>query len=93
MGGEGIHGTARVAKYAQAPDYHRYLWDRLNALSAWLDIEVPGQLRQPGFYVSAGPGINLPAWAGRDVEVFGTPAYRGDLRAYHLVANRIQLYR
>jgi epoxyqueuosine reductase len=34
--------TGRVAKYAQAPDYHRYLWDRLNALSAWLDVEVPG---------------------------------------------------
>jgi epoxyqueuosine reductase len=34
--------AARVAKYAQAPDYHRYLWDRLNALSAWLDVEVPG---------------------------------------------------
>jgi hypothetical protein len=59
----------------------------------YLDIDVPGQLRQPGFYVTAGPGINLPAWAGKDVEVFGTPAYRGDLRAYHLVTNRIQLSR
>src|SRR5262249_15875300 len=35
----------------------------------YLDIDVPGQLRQPGFYVSAGPNINLPAWAGKDVEV------------------------
>jgi epoxyqueuosine reductase len=34
--------AARVAKYAQAPDYHPYLWERLNALSAWLDAEVPG---------------------------------------------------
>ena len=34
--------TAKVAKYAQAPEYHRYLWDRLNALSAWLDVEAPG---------------------------------------------------
>ncbi|HEX3149155.1 MAG TPA: tRNA epoxyqueuosine(34) reductase QueG, partial [Gemmataceae bacterium] len=34
--------SARVAKYAQAPDYHRYLWNRLNILAAWLDAEVPG---------------------------------------------------
>jgi epoxyqueuosine reductase len=40
VGGE--RSPARVAKYAQAPDYHRYLWDRLNALSGWLDAEVPG---------------------------------------------------
>ncbi len=33
---------ARVAKYAAAPDYHRYLWDRLNELTAWLEAEVPG---------------------------------------------------
>lgn len=60
----------------------------------FLDVYVPGRLRQPGFYVTAGPGINLAAWAGRDVEVSGAPpAYRGDLRAYYLVATRIQLYR
>ena len=41
-GGERSSAPARVAKYAQAPDYHRYLWDRLNALAAWLDAEVPG---------------------------------------------------
>ena len=41
-GGEGGPGPARVAKYAQAPDYHQFLWDRLNALSAWLDAGVPG---------------------------------------------------
>jgi epoxyqueuosine reductase len=34
--------TAKVAKYAQAPDYHRYFWDRLNVLATWLDAEVPG---------------------------------------------------
>jgi epoxyqueuosine reductase len=34
--------AAHVAKYAQAPDYHPYLWERLNALAAWLDGEVPG---------------------------------------------------
>jgi epoxyqueuosine reductase len=33
---------ARVAKYAQAPDYHRVLWDRLNVLAGWLDGQVPG---------------------------------------------------
>jgi epoxyqueuosine reductase len=34
--------TGRVAKYAQGADYHKDLWGRLNALSAWLDTEVPG---------------------------------------------------
>jgi epoxyqueuosine reductase len=32
----------RIAKYAQGPDYHRFIWDRLNDLSAWLEAEVPG---------------------------------------------------
>ncbi len=38
------HGSpvARVASYAQGPAYHRYIWDRLNALAAWLEVEVPG---------------------------------------------------
>jgi epoxyqueuosine reductase len=40
VGGEGFR--ASVAKYAQAPDYHQFLWDRLNALAAWLDAAVPG---------------------------------------------------
>ena len=31
-----------VAKYARGPDYHRFTWDRLNALAAWLKREVPG---------------------------------------------------
>jgi epoxyqueuosine reductase len=33
---------ARVAAYAQGPDYHRYIWDRINELSAWLEAEVSG---------------------------------------------------
>lgn len=37
---EGV--TGRVAAYAQGPEYHRFLWDRLNDLSAWLEAEVPG---------------------------------------------------
>ncbi|MDY3561669.1 tRNA epoxyqueuosine(34) reductase QueG [Gemmata sp. JC673] len=32
----------RVAAYAAGPDYHRYIWDRLNALAAWLEEQVPG---------------------------------------------------
>lgn len=36
----GVSGS--VAKYAQSPDYHRFIWDRLNPLAAWLDNEVPG---------------------------------------------------
>lgn len=34
--------NGRVAAYAQGPDYHRYIWDRINALAAWLEAEVPG---------------------------------------------------
>jgi epoxyqueuosine reductase len=38
------HGppVGRVAAYAAGPDYHRFIWDRLNDLSAWLEAEVPG---------------------------------------------------
>jgi len=31
-----------VAKYATGPDYHRFLWDKLNDLAAWLEAERPG---------------------------------------------------
>jgi epoxyqueuosine reductase len=34
--------SGRVARYAAGPDYHRFIWDRLNALAAWLEAEVPG---------------------------------------------------
>jgi epoxyqueuosine reductase len=34
--------TGRVARYAQGRDYHRDIWDRLNALAAWLEAESPG---------------------------------------------------
>lgn len=33
---------ARVAKYAQGPDYHPLMWGRLNTLAAWLEDAVPG---------------------------------------------------
>src|SRR5262249_23263551 len=33
---------ARVAAYAAGPDYHRFIWDRINALAAWLEAEVLG---------------------------------------------------
>lgn len=32
----------RVARYARGPDYHRFVWDRENALAGWLMREVPG---------------------------------------------------
>lgn len=35
-------GTARVARYAQGPDYHDVLRDQLNQLLAWVQHEVPG---------------------------------------------------
>ncbi len=40
--GGGSSPLARVASYAAGPDYHRYIWDRLNALAAWLEDEAPG---------------------------------------------------
>ena len=34
--------AARIARYAAGPDYHRYLWDRLNLLADWLRAAAPG---------------------------------------------------
>ncbi|HEV3438553.1 MAG TPA: tRNA epoxyqueuosine(34) reductase QueG [Gemmata sp.] len=34
--------SGRVASYAAGPDYHRFVWDRINSLSDWLMAEVPG---------------------------------------------------
>ena len=34
--------TGKVASYAAGPDYHQFIWDRLNAISDWLMTEVPG---------------------------------------------------
>jgi epoxyqueuosine reductase len=42
LGREAGVGLARVAAYAAGPDYHRFIWDRLNALAAWLEEQVPG---------------------------------------------------
>jgi epoxyqueuosine reductase len=33
---------SRIAAYAQGPEYHRFIWDRMNDLAAWLEAEVPG---------------------------------------------------
>jgi epoxyqueuosine reductase len=32
----------QVASYAAGPDYHRFIWDRLNQLADWLASAVPG---------------------------------------------------
>ena len=34
--------VGKVASYAQGPDYHRLIWDRLNDLAEWLEAERPG---------------------------------------------------
>ncbi|MBA4064747.1 MAG: tRNA epoxyqueuosine(34) reductase QueG [Isosphaera sp.] len=39
---DGRGSPGRVAAYAAGPDYHRFVWDRINALAAWLEAEVPG---------------------------------------------------
>jgi len=39
---DGPSAGARIARYALGPDYHRFIWDKLNALAAWLMAEVPG---------------------------------------------------
>ena len=36
------HPAGRVAKYAAGPDYHRFVWDRINELAAWLEGAAPG---------------------------------------------------
>lgn len=33
--------AVQIAKYALVPDYHRFLWDKLNALRSWLLSEYP----------------------------------------------------
>ena len=36
-------GTAgNIAKYAQGPDYHEFIWEKLNTFRDWLMAEVPG---------------------------------------------------
>jgi epoxyqueuosine reductase len=40
--GSSFSRIARVAAYAAGPDYHRFIWDRLNTLAAWLEAESPG---------------------------------------------------
>jgi epoxyqueuosine reductase len=42
-----ISNWGKVARYAQGPDYHRVLWDRLNELAAWLEAEWPGSRTEP----------------------------------------------
>lgn len=39
---DGSSPRGRVAAYAAGPDYHRFIWDRLNRLAAWLEAEAPG---------------------------------------------------
>ena len=34
--------AGRVAAYAAGPDYHEFIWERLNALGDWLEAEAPG---------------------------------------------------
>jgi epoxyqueuosine reductase len=40
----GTRHSGRVARYAAGPDYHRFLWDRLNLLADWLAAAAPGSV-------------------------------------------------
>jgi epoxyqueuosine reductase len=42
LGLEYGRGSGGVAAYARGPDYHRYIWDRVNHLRDWLAVLVPG---------------------------------------------------
>lgn len=35
---------SRIAKYAHGPDYHEFIWAKLNHLRDWLQREVPGSV-------------------------------------------------
>jgi epoxyqueuosine reductase len=37
-----LQSPGKIAAYAAGPDYHRFIWDRINLLAAWLQAEVPG---------------------------------------------------
>jgi epoxyqueuosine reductase len=66
-----IEGEPRVSRYAWGEDYHDVLKDKLRALAAWLDVELPGHRHKPcvdtspltekSFAVAAGLG-----WQGRN---------------------------
>jgi epoxyqueuosine reductase len=36
-----VPSSGKVARYARGPDYHRVLWDKLDRLLEWLQLEVP----------------------------------------------------
>ena len=38
----GLEYGGREGPTPPGPDYHRFIWDRLNALAAWLEAEAPG---------------------------------------------------
>ncbi|MEZ6139420.1 MAG: tRNA epoxyqueuosine(34) reductase QueG [Zavarzinella sp.] len=41
-GGDSPAGTLpKIARYAQTPDYHQVLWEKLNQLGAWLTARIP----------------------------------------------------
>ncbi len=37
-----LGSPSRIAKYAHGPDYHPFLWNKLNDLASWLEAEEPG---------------------------------------------------
>jgi epoxyqueuosine reductase len=48
----GTQPAGRVARYARGDDYHRVMWDRLDALGGWLTARTGGSSRA---FVDSGP--------------------------------------
>ena len=48
----GTQATGTIARYARSDDYHRVLWDKLDALGEWLTAESGARTRA---YVDTGP--------------------------------------
>jgi hypothetical protein len=47
--------------------------------------------RGPLMYANPAPGVDLDPYVGRNVELIGTAAYDGELRANYMVVTQIRL--
>ena len=50
----GTQPTGTIARYARSDDYHRVLWDKLDALGEWLTAETGARTRACHSHAAAG---------------------------------------